>query len=948
MKKVTYLLIAAFATLAVASCVKDQLETPEQEGSVGVAEFTVSLSPETRTDLVEGKTVWVEGDKLWVSNGAAVDTIVVPASADGQASFSFKTEKATPTAANPTVYVVYPATCGKKVVDGVITVDVPSVQNGMFESANICTGKSFLGTIELHNVTGVLKINIPEETAAPIYQVVFSGVEGAALSGTCTVDYSGLDPVVKAVTTSSAVAIQVDAAYGELYAAVIPGTYAAGFKMTAATVDFEHASETKVSTVANTVKINQIVDLGTIGTDLKPLQGEGTAASPYLVENLGHMIALASAVVSGDVDDEGNVTGHSFAGEYIKVVEDIDGVTIPIGVDNEEAGYQPFCGDFDGGGHVIKLNMSGSYDLGLFGIVGAGANLHDIQLEGSVTGSSVYVGALAGEILVKEDKAATVSNVTSKAVVTGKQYVGGLAGIAQFSIPDPADPTKTKAPTVKNSFENCKNYGKVTGQNSVGGIVGYIYHGKITNSENHGKVESVATKATPMFDPALNGYTKSSNYEGDYNNGTGGVVGWAQNSILGNLSNDAEVSAFCKVGGIAGVTYWTDVDGLTNSGNVSGTGYIDPQNIGGQQYPGYGSAAGGLIGWVFTTGTIKNSKNSGNVTGKTGIGGIAGFAGTNQNNKPTFTDLENTGNVTASQPTGTTLPHGIGGHNAGTGGIIGSFVRWGPKQSVTVTNCKNSGKIYSPSVNAGGIVGLMHDGGNGQAPTYSYVDKCVNEGDVTVGQFFVGGIVGYSFSRYVGRLVVTNCVNYGKVTGARPSGNGTVAGGIIGGVGSNVATYRDSKDHLWVYNNYNVGEVLYSSSALTVPYVGGIIGNAWGNSRIKNNYNAGYVGPADHSTPVAAALKYLGAVAGYQYKSYLSYDYAAQGILNGQMTGSDGTAVDASVLSYDPATGELSGTVKISDKSYAYLLEALNAWIGSSADYVHWVDGENGPVFEKE
>ena len=512
--------------------------------------------------------------------------------------------------------------------------------------------------------------------------------------------------------------------------------------------------------------------------------------------------------------------------------------------------------------------------------------------------------------------------------------------------------TSDGRPSTKHVITNCENNDEVVGVNSVGGVAGYVYFTKITDCKNHGEITSTATKATPMFSTALNALLTSTSYEGSYANGTGGVVGWAQNSALENVSNDADVSAFCKVGGVAGVTYWTDVDEATNSGVVTGTGYINPVNIGGQQYPGYGSAAGGVIGWVYAQGTIKNYNNTGDVFGKTGIGGIVGYACTNQSNKPSFSNLTNTGEITASQPDGITLPHGIGGHNAGTGGIIGSFVRWGPKQSVIVSNCKNTGNVYSPSVNTGGIVGLMHDGGNGASPTYSYVDKCVNEGDVTVGQYWAGGIVGYSFSRYVGRLVVRNCANHGNITGQRPSGNGTVAGGIIGGVGNNgqnSATYRDNKDHLWVYNNYNDGEVLYSSLSLTVPYVGGIVGNLWGNSRVRNNYNAGYVGPENHSEPVAAALKYLGAVAAYQYKNYVTYCYASTEVLNGQIVGSAGTAKDATALTYNPADGMLNGTVTISSEVRADLLDALSAWAkANGADYLDWVLGENGPEFAED
>ena len=82
MKKITYLLIAAITLVCVASCVKDQFETVGPDSAIGT-EIVVSLAPGTRTDLLEGKTVWAEGDQLWVSNGAGVDTIDVPETAFG-------------------------------------------------------------------------------------------------------------------------------------------------------------------------------------------------------------------------------------------------------------------------------------------------------------------------------------------------------------------------------------------------------------------------------------------------------------------------------------------------------------------------------------------------------------------------------------------------------------------------------------------------------------------------------------------------------------------------------------------------------------------------------------------------------------------------------------------------------------------------------------------------
>ena len=75
MKKINYLLIAAIASLTVASCQKEQAEQFTPAGQGAGQEFTVSLPEVTKTDLVEGKTVWAKNDSLWISNGTLTEKI---------------------------------------------------------------------------------------------------------------------------------------------------------------------------------------------------------------------------------------------------------------------------------------------------------------------------------------------------------------------------------------------------------------------------------------------------------------------------------------------------------------------------------------------------------------------------------------------------------------------------------------------------------------------------------------------------------------------------------------------------------------------------------------------------------------------------------------------------------------------------------------------------------
>ena len=65
MKKINYLLIAAIASLTVASCQKEQAEQFTPAGQGAGQEFTVSLPEVTKTALVEGKTVWAKNDSAF-------------------------------------------------------------------------------------------------------------------------------------------------------------------------------------------------------------------------------------------------------------------------------------------------------------------------------------------------------------------------------------------------------------------------------------------------------------------------------------------------------------------------------------------------------------------------------------------------------------------------------------------------------------------------------------------------------------------------------------------------------------------------------------------------------------------------------------------------------------------------------------------------------------------
>jgi hypothetical protein len=127
---------------------------------------------------------------------------------------------------------------------------------------------------------------------------------------------------------------------------------------------------------------------------------------------------------------------------------------IPIGNPNA-----PFTGTFDGGGFTIRhLNLSLSpvspvSDVGLFGVIGTGAEVKNVNVEGSISGQ-YRVGGVVGW-----NNGGTVSgcSFTGTGTVTGTENVGGIVG--------------QNAGTVRNCFVT--ETVNIIGANNAGGIVGW-------------------------------------------------------------------------------------------------------------------------------------------------------------------------------------------------------------------------------------------------------------------------------------------------------------------------------------------------------------------------------------------------------------------------------------------------------------------------------------------
>lgn len=160
----------------------------------------------------------------------------------------------------------------------------------------------------------------------------------------------------------------------------------------------------------------------------------------------------------------------------------------------------------------------------------------------------------------------------------------------------------------------------------------------------------------------------------------GGVVGYAQNSSIEQVTNTAQIVGSSNVGGIAGEFNGSGkaVTNASNSGEINS-----------------GNTAAGIVG-KLTAGNISKSNNSGKVTASVAttlsssdgafLGGIAGWASGNINN------CYNTGEITTVT---------VFDSSNNVGGIAGYLV-----SGKTVSYCYNVGQVEGSS-NVGGIIGCL-------------------------------------------------------------------------------------------------------------------------------------------------------------------------------------------------------------------------------------------------
>lgn len=282
--------------------------------------------------------------------------------------------------------------------------------------------------------------------------------------------------------------------------------------------------------------------------------GLGTASEPFLISTAADLAQLSVntkelydysvdkyflqtadiALNTADVfvrDEFGLITGAREEGEVNSWQ--------PIGSSLE--GYY-FSGNYDGGGNVVRgiyINSASSKNQGLFGLA-CFSRIVNIGVEDSCIIGGYFVGAVVGS------NHGIVINCYNSGTVSGNENVGGVIGYnGATSVFHRIDTSVF----VANSY----NTGKVSGYLKVGGVVGC------------NGVESFKSPLVKLSSTVISCYNSGTVFGGsEY---VGGVVGFnaAVSLVQGSAGASATVADSYNIGSVSGEAYVGGAVGFSSS-----------------------------------------------------------------------------------------------------------------------------------------------------------------------------------------------------------------------------------------------------------------------------------------------------------------------------------------------------------------------------------------------
>ena len=281
----------------------------------------------------------------------------------------------------------------------------------------------------------------------------------------------------------------------------------------------------------------------------------------------------------------------------------LTGEWTPIGTES-----QPYTGTFDGGNHTItglKIDQSGTDNVGLIGRLGSGGKVQDVTLtEVNVTGGT-YVGGIAGQTDGTVENCSvngtvtgqnqtggivgrnfsTISGCSAEGTVTGNTNVGGISGLCV-----PNYDTGTGS-LIGSTIEGCHSTAAVSGISSVGGVVGNLGNGcSLTACYSTGNVTATITY----------GHANVGGVVGINGQGTVTACYHATGEITSSVGDRIGGIAGCNDQGTITACYWeNNQEQGTGSGSTGGTAKVEGNVIWKTAVDAMNAALNGLTTWYY-------------------------------------------------------------------------------------------------------------------------------------------------------------------------------------------------------------------------------------------------------------------------------------------------------------------------------------------------------------
>lgn len=577
------------------------------------------------------------------------------------------------------------------------------------------------------------------------------------------------------------------------------------------------------------MKRNDSIRVITNSTMVFSLEGEGTAASPYLISDADDFDAFIYGLYQDSLS-------HG-KGLYFAQTGDFTAPPLSDVYTGRNYAAFTFAGTYDGRGHTLALDYTGADtedNVGLFKILYDSVKICRLNIEARMRGINQCGGIIAG----RAEGNVTLDSITVNGYVTGADNIGGLIGYNRGNL------------TVKNS----RFFATVNGTSNVGGLVGLHEKGLLsvdgcTNMQadrDNGVLSIIATgeNVGGIAGTVNSGSVSLANIKLNHsvsqadigikviysqNGNSGGLFGKLAVSSDATISNVQVVASVrsdgSNVGGLIG--YWTS-DKQLSIANTKFHSYLRGcERVGGF----IGRAVGGKV--YVSNIQIAQSSNGGylSIEADKSVGGLIGNAacgieadGTNTINAPVVAYEQTAGGVIGLLENSTlevnkfslsanTRVYG----GAEVGGIVGRATGSTVKGSHSVSfnsglpSASSFASNFAGTVSSGSPAGGATTAGTSMGGIVGYAYNTSVTGVCFTGSVYgserVGGIVGQA-DLYTEGSDIKNCVGNGSVV---DNNAGSATGGIIGRLN---------------YKGGNIEYLINYASITGADETGGIIGKA--------------------------------------------------------------------------------------------------------------------------